>query len=129
MDKTAIVIILIIVVLAVGFFVWQYKPIPQTPVTPTPLPEGIVFFYGDTCTHCKDVEDYITANQIEQKIKYTSLEAFNNQANAQLLINIGTSCGLDQENIGAVPLVYDGSKCYLGAPDSINFFKNAAGIQ
>lgn len=129
MDKIAIVIILIIIALAVGFVVWQYKPVSQTPVTPTPLPDGIVFFYGDTCPHCKDVEDYIAANQIDQKLKYTSLEIFENQNNAALAYEVETGCKIDVSNGVEVPLVYDGSKCYLGAPDSINFFKNAAGIQ
>ena len=129
MDKTAIVIILIIVVAAVGFFVWQYKPASQTPVTPTPLPSGIVFFYGDTCTHCKDVEDYISANEIDQKVEYTSLEIFENQNNAALAYQVETSCKIDVSQGVEVPLVYDGTKCYLGAPDAINFFKNAAGIQ
>jgi len=128
MDKTAIVIILIIVVAGVGFFLLQNKP-NNPPVEPTPLPAGIVYFYGSTCSHCKEVEDYITTNQIDKKVSYTSLEVFENRPNALLLLNVGVLCKLDKESLGAVPLAYDGSKCYLGSPDVINFFKNAANLQ
>ena len=123
------IIILIIIVAAAGFIVWQHKPIPQSPVNPTPLPNGIVFFYGDTCPHCKDVESYISTNKIDQKVKFTSLEIFENQNNAALAYEVETGCKIDVSKGVEVPLVYDGSKCYLGAPDAINFFKTQAGIQ
>ena len=129
MDKTVIVIILIVVVLGVGFFLWQYKPIPQNPVSPTPLPTGIIFFYSNTCPHCKNVEDFVAQNNIADKIKFISLEVSENQANAQLFINTGESCKLGSDSLGAVPMLYDGSKCYVGDVDIINFFKNAAGIK
>jgi hypothetical protein len=133
-NPNRVVIFIIIVLIVFGLFFWAvqsgfFRRIPTTGVEPAQLPAGIVFFYGDTCTHCKDVEDFIAANNIGQKVKYTSLEVFRNQNNAQLLINVGTSCGLTGNDIGAVPLVYDGTKCYLGTPDAENFLKAQAGIQ
>jgi hypothetical protein len=133
-SPTKVIIFIVLAVIVLGGFVWAVqsgflKRTSSGNVEPAQLPAGIVFFYGDTCTHCKDVEDFIAANQIDQKVKYTSMEVFENQNNAQLLINIGTSCGLKSSDIGAVPLVYDGTKCYLGTPDVENFLKAQTGIK
>jgi len=129
MDKTIVVIILIIVVVAGGFLFWQYKPAPQVPVTPTTLPAGIVFFYGDTCSHCKKVEDFVSQNNIQDKVKFTSLEVYNNRANAQLLIDTEVFCKIKANEIGSIPMLWDGSKCFLGDLDIIDFFKKQASIQ
>jgi len=134
MDKTPIIIIVIIVLAAALFFVFSNPKNPN--IEPTPMPEGIVFFYGDTCPHCKNVEDFVAQNNIQEKVKFTSLEVYRIPENAQLLINTGISCKIDKENIGSVPLLWDPStisgqvgKCYLGDVDIIDYFKNAAGIK
>ena len=132
MDKIVIFIVSIVIFVGVLFWGWQsgfFAGIFSGPVKPTPLPAGIVFFYGNTCPHCKDVEDYISANKIDQKVKFTSLEIFANQNNAALAYQVETSCKIDTSKGVEVPLVYDGTKCYLGAPDAINFFKTQAGIK
>lgn len=85
-------------------------------------PEGIILFYGDGCPHCKIVDDYIKANNIKDKIKFTELEVFNNKDNAKILLAKAKICNIDQSQIG-VPFLWEGSKCLLGDQDVINFFK------
>jgi glutaredoxin len=34
-----------------------------------PAKDKIIFYYGITCPHCKDVEDWMEKNKIEGKIK------------------------------------------------------------
>ena len=140
MDKA--IIFTIIGVVALGLLFWGSqsgffaKNITSNP-NQTPLPAGIVLFFGDGCPHCKNVEDYITLNNIEQKVKFTRLEVpFNNktspqlEANAVLMIKLAQSCNLDASNGVGIPFLYDGSgKCIGGDVDSINFFKNEAGIK
>ena len=128
MDKKVLVIIGIVIVAAAGFFVWQHG-VSNTPVAPTPLPSGIVEFYGQGCPHCKDVDDYVAANNIAQKVQFTKLEVWYNKANATLLSQVAQKCGITSGSVG-VPFLYDGvGKCLIGEVDVINFYKNAAGIK
>jgi len=125
MDKTPFIIIAVIVLLTAVFLVWYNT---GSKVQPTPMPDGIVFFYSIKCSHCKNVEEFVEQNNIQERVPFTSLEVYGSKANAMLLINTGVACKLDSQNIGAVPLLWDGQKCYLGDIDIINYFKNAAGI-
>lgn len=128
MDKTPIIIIISVILIATLFYV-LFSFTSKTPVTPTVLPEGIVLFYGDGCPHCKNVDDFIVQNKIEEKIKFTKLEVWKNQSNAQLLINTATACKMDISGGVGVPFLYDGKNCLTGDVDIINLFKNEAGIK
>ncbi|MCX6723527.1 MAG: hypothetical protein NT094_05740 [Candidatus Staskawiczbacteria bacterium] len=90
-------------------------------IIPTTPPSGIIYFYWQSCPHCAQVDNYITANNIAQKVSFTKLETFNNTDNDNLMKSKATLCGLSTNAIG-VPFVWDGSKCYIGTPDVINFF-------
>jgi len=137
MDKTVIAIIIAIILVGGLFWVWQLGVFTKTSVQVAPLPQGIVLFYGDGCPHCKNVEDFITQNKIEDKVKFTRLEIpFNGRtskqlaANADLAVQVAEKCKLDVSNGLIIPLLYDGNnQCLTGDVDTINFFKNAAGIQ
>ena len=99
--------------------------------TPTtdPNTKGIILFYGRECPHCKDVEDFITANNISQKVSFTRSEVWHNKDNAQLLAQKAQICGITGDSVG-VPFLYDGNnKCYIGEVDVPNFFKTQAGIK
>jgi len=135
MDKTPIIIIVLIVLAGVIFWAFQ-SGIFTGPIKPTQLPAGPVLFFGEDCPHCKIVEAYITDNGIDQKVKYTKMEIpFNGKtspelkANAELLVQLAQTCELDMTNGVSIPFLYDGSKCLVGQDDVINFFKNAAGTQ
>lgn len=132
MDKV-IVVIIIIVILA-GFIFWAFQSgflanIFSGPVKPTDLPQGIVLFYGEGCPHCKNVDDFVTQNKIEDKVKFTRLEVWHNLSNAKLLGNVAVGCKIDVSGGVPVPFLYDGKNCVTGDADVINFFKNAANIQ
>jgi uncharacterized protein YxeA len=104
-----IIIAVIIIVLAVLIF-WQ-KPA-----------QGVTFFYGQECPHCQVVEAYIKDNNISNKIKINELEVFHNQDNANQMAGIAKKCGIDTTQLG-VPLLWDGTKCYEGQEEAINFFQ------
>jgi glutaredoxin len=84
----------------------------------------MILFYGDTCPHCKNVDEFMTANKIEEKIEFRKLEVYNHQDNAQLLTQTAKNCGLDTTKGVGVPFFYDGKTCLVGDTDIINFFKN-----
>ncbi len=132
MDK-AIVYIVIIIILAGGLF-WVFQSgfltsVFSGPVTATPLPSGIVEFYGQGCPHCADVDAFVAANNIAQKVKWTKIEVWYNKNNAALLGQVAQKCGITANSVG-VPFLYDGNgKCLVGEVDVINFFKTQAGIK
>jgi len=117
-----------------GFLFWGFQTgffagIFSGPAKPVAIPDGIILFYGQGCPHCKIVDDFITANKITDKVKFTNLEVWYNKDNQVILTQVAQKCGISSNQIG-VPFLYDGvSKCYEGDVDTINFFKNAAGIQ
>jgi len=143
MDKKIILTVLVIIL--GGFLFWGFQSGffatlfagPVKPVELTVLPSGIVLFYGAECPHCKNVEAFISSNNIDQKVKITKLEVpFAGKtspelmANAELAIQTAQTCKIDVSSGVSIPFLYDGNgKCLIGDTDVINFFKNAAGIK
>jgi len=135
MDKT--IVLTIIIIVFAGFLFWGFQTGffsaifsgPAPAVTATPLPAGIVLFYGQGCPHCKDVEDFISQNKIDDKVKITRMEVWYNKDNAALLAQVAKKCGITGNSVG-VPFLYDGNgKCYIGEVDVPNFLKAQAGIK
>ena len=128
MDKFIVVIIIVAVLAGVGFWAWQ-SGVFTGPVKATTLPAGIVLFYGQGCPHCKDVEDFIAKNKIDDKVKITRMEVWYNKSNQLTLVQVAQKCGISTDTVG-VPFLYDGvGKCYIGEVDVPNFLKTAAGIK
>lgn len=115
-----LVILIIVIVLGVGFFAYDKlkSNIPETenPVDTT----GIVLFYGDDCSYCKILEEWIVSNNIREKIKFSDLEVYNNETNRDLLIGKATACGI-KDNIG-VPFLWTGESCLVGIEEIQEFF-------
>ena len=123
MNKQTISLILIAVVLIAGAYFWKVKDVYKTAASSN----EIVLYYGDTCPHCKIVEEFLQTNKISEKVSFVQKEVYNNAANAKELAEKAKSCGLATDSIG-VPFLWDGQKCYTGQTDVINFFKQKAGI-
>jgi len=87
-----------------------------------------VLYYGETCPHCKIVEEFMKNNSIENQMEIIQKEAFSNKTNAEELLKVGEICKLPKEYIGAVPLLYADGKCYIGDKDIISFFQEKLNI-
>ena len=79
-----------------------------------------VFFYGNTCPHCADVEAWMKENKVEEKITIIKKEVYDNRQNSQELTEAAKNCGLPIDSIG-VPFLYVEGKCLVGTPDIINY--------
>jgi hypothetical protein len=88
----------------------------------------IVFYYSNTCPHCKVVEDFIVKNKISEKVFFKSQEVGENTDNASDLASKAAKCGIKQDEIG-VPLLWDGSQCYIGQDEVIDFFKSKTNVK
>ena len=89
---------------------------------------ALVLYYGDGCSHCKIVEDYITQNNLQAKLSLSEKEVWKNKSNQNELIEKAKICKLDLSNLG-VPMLWDakGSKCYEGDQPIIDFLKTQVG--
>ena len=128
------IIVAILAVILLGIYFTGGFAGDTTPTT-DPNAKGIILFYGRECPHCKEVEDFISANNIASTVQFVQSEVWHNKANAQLLGQKVQICKITGDTVG-VPFLFDPSassgqvgKCYIGGPDVINFFKNAAGIK
>lgn len=86
-----------------------------------------ILYYGDTCPHCKDVEEWLKTNKVAEKVKFSQKEVWNNRQNAAELAEVAKSCGLDVNSIG-VPFLYAENKCLVGTPDIEKYFSDKAGL-
>lgn len=111
--KTLIIVIAVIVVILAIL-------IPLRKLTGKPQ---MILFFGDTCPHCKNVENYIAANNVKNKLSFQELEVFNNPDNSVLLGEKAKQCGLDTSNGVGVPFFFDGQNCIEGDEQIIEFFK------
>lgn len=88
----------------------------HNPSNPTSSNPGLTLYYGDTCPHCKIVEEYVAINQL----KLNSKEVYNNEANANEMVERAKGCGLDTTSIG-VPFLWTGHSCLIGDQPIIDF--------
>jgi glutaredoxin len=134
MDKKIILttILFSVVVLILGYVVvgsMQNKNNQNNSTTINlPSKEKIVFYYGITCPHCKDVEEWMKKNKVEEKIKIEKKEVYQNQKNNQELEEVAKSCGLNTMMIG-VPFLYTDGKCYIGTPEVIKVLSDKSKIK
>ena len=116
------VLIILIAIFAILIFIWQKDSKQFLENKPT----GIILFYGDTCPHCKVLEEWIKENNIEEKIEITKLEVYNNEDNRKLLVEKATECGIT-DNIG-VPFLWTGTDCVVGDQLIEQFFQGKINI-
>lgn len=83
--------------------------------------EGMVLFYGDGCPHCENVEKYISDNGVKTKVSFEQKEVHKGN-NMEEISYRAEQCGIPSSSL-AIPLFWDGSKCYMGDKDIINYFK------
>jgi glutaredoxin len=127
MSKKTNIIIGIAVAMIIGAIIWLGLQDKSNPVKTEFDLDEMILFYGEGCPHCKDVEEYIAKNNIDQKVQYKKLEVWGNQKNAQIMKDIAKKCNLDSQKIG-VPFLYADGECYIGGPDVEQVFKEKAGL-
>jgi len=116
--KIIVYILIILAILGLGYFAY-YKlksNVSENSVDTT----SIILFYGDDCSYCKILEEWIVSNNIREKIKFSDLEVYNNETNRDLLIGKATACGI-KDNIG-VPFLWTGESCLVGIEEIQEFF-------
>lgn len=83
---------------------------------------SIIFYYGEGCPHCQNVEKFLKDNKVSDKISFQKKEIYSNEANSAEMNEKAKICGLQEDTIG-VPFLWDGSNCLVGDQKVIEYFK------
>ena len=87
----------------------------------------IILFYGATCPHCKKVNDFIIANDIDKVVQLQHLEVYNNKSNLELMKQKLDLCkNLSDSDKGGVPFLYTPDTCIVGDQPIIDYLKAKA---
>jgi len=112
-----IITFLIIISVLVGFYFLTSKKPDSIISSPAPTSDYILF-YGSTCPHCKIVEEYITTNQIDQKLHIDQVEVYDNKSNASLFSTTVQKICPDQLTTEGLPVPFlvdqKNNKCVVG---------------
>jgi len=124
-------IITVLVVVAILFAFYKITSQKPASITDIPIPDSnLVLFYGDTCPHCKDVDEFISQNKIEEKIKINKFEVYNNKLNASLMTQMVKDNCLDKLDPQGLPvpfLINSSEKdCFIGTTDITNHLTEKA---
>lgn len=88
------------------------------------LPDKATLFVGEGCPHCKKVEEFVTTNGVDKKYPFDTKEVWYNQSNALAMTKVWQHCGLKNSGDNmSVPLLWDGTTCYSGEVEIINYFQ------
>lgn len=119
----------VLIIIALGYGLWFWSSREQANQDDSvPASSDIVFFFGQECPHCKDVEKFIADNKIAEKVAFESLEVWHNADNNKTLMQKAEECGIAEKEIG-VPFLSARGECLVGTTDIENFFKQEAKIQ
>jgi glutaredoxin len=91
-----------------------------------PADNKLLFFFGNTCPHCKNVEKYMEDNGVKSRLIIEELEVMDDHQNQVKMILYASKCGLGSDGLN-VPLLYHAGKCYIGDVDVIAHLKTAMG--
>jgi hypothetical protein len=90
----------------------------------TPNPTSLEYYWLTTCPHCQNVADFMSTWPKKDQVSINKMEVNSNRDYSALLMQRGKTCGLDQQNLGSVPLmVTPEGKCYLGDTPIIDYLK------
>ena len=125
MEKKNIYLIIILVAVIIGFIYWGLN---QTEEQEIALPTDVItYYYGEGCSHCKDVAEFLEKNNIAEKVEFSKKEVWSNSENKKEMNQRVEECGLSKAGTG-VPFLYTRGECLIGTPKVTEFFKKEAGI-
>lgn len=105
MKKTIITVLIIAAVLFGLYKLLSQKP-TSTPANTDYQNSDLILFYGSTCPHCKIVEEFISKNQIDQKLKISQLEVYDNRSNSNIFNNMVKDICPDQSSPNGLPVPF-----------------------
>lgn len=124
MKKTPILILAATFLIIIsGVFLFGRGSTNKPSSTPLPAPTSYLYFWGNGCSHCANVEKFLESWAGKDKIKIDKKEVWYNTTNAKEMTQRGVTCGYSQQDLAVPFLVTPEGKCFMGDESIINFFK------
>lgn len=120
MQKAVLAIVAVSLILVVGA-VWSMSRKPTLDAS------GVTLFYSTTCVHCKQVEEFVKSNKVDEKISINRKE-ISVPANMAALNQAVEFCKVDATQGIGVPFLLAENKCYMGGPDVEGYFRQKLGM-
>jgi glutaredoxin len=124
-------IILGVLIIIAGVVVYSYfkSSGSDSQVATVSSSDSVILFYGRECPHCQIVEDFISKNNVKDKVQFSQAEIFHNQKNSEIFVEKEKACGVTDGNKMGVPFLVADGKCYSGQEDVIKYFQDKMGEQ
>ena len=81
-----------------------------------------ILFWGEGCSHCEVVEEYLKENDSGNSLGLKKIEVFSNKDLQELYLEKAKICGENVKSI-SVPMLYFEGKCFSGDTPIIDFLK------
>ncbi len=121
--KLLLGLVVLLIIFVIAFLAFLHDDGDKVVLTEDGGDYSMIFFTGDDCLPCEDVEDYIESQNILDKADLLVLEVYNNIENAQLFQEKFNRCSPQPRDYG-VPLLWDNQFCIVGPVEIINYLEN-----
>ncbi|EKE25325.1 MAG: hypothetical protein ACD_5C00206G0004 [uncultured bacterium] len=127
--KTVTVLIGVVLIILLVTILWGSR---QPKVQPEELAQvvqageykpDLVYFYGQECARCKNIDKFIIDNKINVKISFAEKEVWHDGSNDMEMRERAKECGLNPEKVG-VPFLWARGDCYIGEVEVEKFLKS-----
>lgn len=133
MNKKNIFLTIISVILIFGFLYGAYHFLSESDRKEIARKKAlkntneVILYWGVTCPHCKNVEEYLKNNpDIEKKINIIRKEVFNDKNQASDMEDKAYLCKFDTSKGIGVPFLYFKGECIDGDKPIIDYLTKKA---
>lgn len=121
---TVITLLATIIIIIGGVLLFSNSSKDASETTSNIPSDSYFYFYGQGCTHCKNVEDFMNSWEKKDSINLTKLEVWYNKNNANIFAGEAEKCGVSKNDLAVPFLVTPDGKCMMGDTPIIDHFKN-----
>jgi glutaredoxin len=115
-----VVIVVTLLFLGLGMFLLnKNQPDPGNGISP----ESHLYFWGNGCPHCENVETFLNSWENKDNIDLRKFEVWYNTDNAKLMVEKVKPCELDKSEMGVPVLVTPDNNCFIGDTPIIDYFQ------
>ncbi len=114
----------LIIVVSLGILIVGAFALTKQSNSPTPLPSYFEYFWGDGCPKCETVEEFLNSWEKKDEVQIVKKEVWNNQINANLMLERARYCGINPNQGLGVPFLFTPEgQCIIGDAPIIDYLE------
>jgi glutaredoxin len=116
--------VMLLMFLFIPFLSACTAPTAEKNIVETPFDHSSTLYIQDGCGHCQIVETYLEQNKASGiSDSFQTKDIGKDKLALNSAVETAKICGIPDGELGT-PLFYDGSKCYMGSDDVINYLSS-----